>query len=264
MKNVSFFLTILLAGALLGFGDVQTPPSPGRPSEQTYRVRFLQAPGIQVDGRVDEPAWSRADVEKEFVFPWEKKIPPATEFRALCDDAHLYFSFRIADEDVVTLDKLRDEEDAVFEDRAEIYLSRDGQMKDYYCIEIDSLGRPFDYRGSFYRGMDPSWNLEGLEAKSSAWEKGYVVEGRVSLAGLEALGFPRLRPGVRVLCGLYRAEFSHDRSGRPVVQRASIHTQGRTLDGPPPLESWLSWVDPRTEEPDFHVPASLGWLEIVR
>jgi hypothetical protein len=48
-----------------------------------------------------------------------------------------------------------------------------------------------------------------------------------------------------------------------VVQRETIHNRGRKLDGPPPLEEWMSWVDPKTPEPDFHVPSSLGRLEIV-
>jgi len=77
------------------------------------------------------------------------------------------------------------------------------------------------------------------------------------------MGLPRLEPGAKVLCGLYRAEFSHDRSGKPVVERKTIHNQGRKLDGPPPIEDWISWIDPKTPDPDFHVPSSLGWLEIV-
>ena len=159
--------------------------------------------------------------------------------------------------------ELRDEEDAVFEDRAEIYFCPDAGMKDYYAIEVDARGRTFDYRASYYRRLDTAWNWEGLETKASPIEQGYVVEGRIPLASFEAMGFPRLRPGVKIRGGLYRAEFSHDRSGRKVEQRESIHNQGRQLDGPPPIEAWMSWVDPKTVEPDFHVPTSLGWLEIV-
>lgn len=242
-------------------GSAESPPA--RPSNKTYQVRYLPKPEISLDGRADEPDWSKAQVERQFTFPWKQAAAPPTEFRALCDDRYLYFTFRVHDADVVVLDKLRDEEDEVFEDRVEMYFSRDDQMQDYYCIEIDSRGRAFDYRGSYYRRLDAKWNWQALETKGAAMQQGYTVEGRIALSGFEALGFARLRPGVKIRCGLFRAEFSHDRSGRPVVQRESIHNRGRTLDGPPPLEDWISWVDPKTKEPDFHVPSSLGWLEIV-
>jgi hypothetical protein len=78
------------------------------------------------------------------------------------------------------------------------------------------------------------------------------------------LGFPAIHPGVKIRCGLYRAEFSHDRSGRVVEQKESLHNLGRKIEGPPPIEEWISWVDPKIKEPDFHVPATLGWLEVVQ
>jgi hypothetical protein len=137
-------------------------------------------------------------------------------------------------------------------------------MKDYYCVEVDSRGRAFDYRGSFYRRLDPKWNWRGLETRASPLAQGYVVEGRIPLASFAALGFPRLGPGAKIRCGLYRAEFSHDRRGKPAVYRDSIHNRGRRSQGPPPIEEWISWVDPGTKEPDFHVPTSLGWLAIVK
>jgi len=238
---------------------------PRRLSEKTYPVRYLPGARIQLDGRADEPEWSQARAETDFRFPWLSTAAPATEFRALCNDTDLYFTFKVHDEDIVVLDKLRDKQDEVFEDRVELYFGSDDRMlKDYYCLEIDSRGRAFDYRGSYYRRLDAAWSWPWLQTKAAPLPQGYEVEGRIPLASFEALGFPRLRPGVKIRCGLYRAEFSHDRSGRPVVQRESIHNRGRRFDGPPPLENWMSWVDPHTEEPDFHVPTSLGWLEIVK
>ena len=218
---------------------------------------------IELDGRLEESAWHEARVERNFTFPWKEAAAPATEFRALCDPRWLYFSFHVTDSDVFVLEKLRDEEDAVFEDRAELYFARDDGLKDYFCLEIDSRGRVYDYRGSYYRQLDPKWNWPGVEASASTFDHGYIVEGRIPLASFETLGFPPLRPGSRIRCGLYRAEFSHDRSGKPVVQQETIHNRGRRLDGPPPLEEWMSWIDPQTPEPDFHVPSSLGWLKIV-
>lgn len=260
-RSILTFLKIVAGLALIPAAAALAVPPKG--SDQTYPVKWIPDAKIVLDGRADEPAWSRAALENRFPFPWKRAAAPATEFRALCDGRHLYFSFRVDDGDIVALEKLRDEEDAVFEDRVEIYLGRDEDMKDYYCLEVDSRGRVFDYRASYPRQFDPRWNLEGLEAKAAALPRGYELEFRVPLAALAALGFPELRPGVRIRCGLYRAEFSHDRSGRKADPAASLHTMGRTLDGPPPIEDWLSWVDPKTAEPDFHVPSSLGWLAIV-
>jgi hypothetical protein len=252
--------TLLLVSVVAGDAD----PLPGKASNQTYHVRWLPGTQITLDGRADEAAWQEAAVEKRFTFPWKQGPAPETEFRALVDGTNLYFTFRVQDADIVVLDKLRDEEDEVFEDRVEVYLSRDDEMKNYYCFEVDSRGRAFDYRGSYYRHLDTKWKVEGLETKATPLPKGYEIEGRILLKSLAALGFPAIHPGVKIRCGLYRAEFSHDRSGRPVEQKESLHNLGRTLEGPPPIEEWISWVDPKTKEPDFHVPASLGWLEFVK
>lgn len=239
-------------------------PAPGRASEQTYRVRWLPGAKITLDGQADERVWGKAMADKRFVFPWKQTKAPKTEFRALCDGASLYFTFRVQDADIVVLDRLRDEQDQVFEDRVEVFLALDDQMRDYYCIEVDSRGRVYDYRGSYYRKLDASWRFEGLRTKAAPLPKGYEIEGRIPLESLAALGFPVMRPGVKIRWGLYRAEFSHDRSGRPVEQQESVHNLGRKLEGPPRIEEWISWVDPKTKQPDFHVSASLGWLECVK
>lgn len=230
----------------------------------TYQVRYMPGAKIRIDGRSDEPDWAKANAEKGFRFPWSDAPPPATDFRALVDDASLYFTFRMQDDDIVVLDKLRDKQDAVFEDRGEVILSLDAKMSDYFCLEVDSRGRTYDYRAHYYRRFEPKWSMKGLETAGSEVPKGYVVEGRIPLDTLVELGFPRLKPGEKIRCGLFRAEFSHDRSARPAKPRATIHNAGRQPPGVPPIEGWMSWVEPKTKEPDFHVPSSLGWLEVVR
>lgn len=245
--------------------QLDPPREPASPTAtKTYAVRLTRDAAITLDGRADEPAWTSANVEKGFDFPWKAIPAPPTEFRAVCDERYLYFHFRAYDEDIVVLDQLRDEEDAVLEDRVELYFAADDKLHDYYCIEIDSRGRVFDYRGRYYRQLDPAWNLKGIEAKGAPLPEGYEIEARIPLASLQAMGLPSLLAGERVRCGLYRAEFSHDRSGKQVVVEETIHNRGRKTDGPPPIEAWISWVAPGTPEPDFHVPSSLGFLELAK
>jgi len=237
--------------------------SPGtRPGDSTYTVQYLPQVQIKLDGHLDEAHWSFASVESDFVFPWQERAAPRTDFRALCDDDSFYFAFRVVDADLFVLDDLPEEGYAVFEDRVEIYFSRDDQMQKYYCIEMDPHGRIMDYSGSYYRQFDLNWRCPGLETQGAILDNGYTVEGRIPLTTFVDLGFPTLRPGTRIRFGLFRAEFSHDRSGRPVGQKDSIHNLGRRINGPPPLEAWMSWIDPNVTLPDFHVPSALGWLQI--
>lgn len=233
------------------------------PSGQTYAARWIPPGSIRLDGRADEPVWAQAVAEKRFAFPWKTAPAPETEFRALWDDEHLYFAFRVQDSDIVLVENWRDELDAVFEDRVELYFSRDDKLREYFCAELDPRGRVFDYRARFYRRFNTGWTFPGLEAKGDRRPGGYEVEGRISLRALRGLGFPLARPGVRIRIGLYRAEFRHDRSGRTPAPSA-LHTLGRQPPDPPPIEEWISWVNPNTPEPDFHVPSSLGWLELVK
>jgi len=237
-----------------------SPPAP--PSHRTYTVRYLPQVRIELDGHPDEAPWSRAAVESDFIFPWRARTAPDTHFRALCDEDYFYFAFRVTDPDLFVLDDLPEEGYAVFEDRVEIYFARDDQMQTYYCLEIDPHGRTMDYSGAYYRQLDLNWHCPGLETRGDIAGPGYTVEGRIPLTTFVDLGFPALRPGVKIRFGLFRAEFSHDRSGKPVEQKDSVHNLGRRIDGPPPLEAWMSWIDPNVTAPDFHVPSALGWLQI--
>jgi hypothetical protein len=236
--------------------------APALPSHKTYTVQYLPQVQIKLDGHLDEAHWSHATIESDFIFPWQERTAPDTDFRALCDDDYFYFGFRVMDADLFVLADLPEESYAVFEDRVEMYFARDDQMQNYYCIEIDPHGRTMDYSGAYYRQLDLNWHCRGLVTKGVTLGHGYTVEGRIPLTTFVDLGFPALRPGTKIRFGLFRAEFSHDRSGKPIEQKDSIHNLGRRIDDPPPLEAWMSWIDPNTIQPDFHVPSALGWLQI--
>ncbi len=212
---------------------------------KTYEARYVPDAPILLEGVPDEPAWEEANLEERFTFPWEERPLPRTEFRAVFDERALYFAFHVEDDDVVLVEDYRSKEDVMQEDRVELFFALDEELTRYYCLEIDPLGRILDYRASYYRKFDFSWSLAGLEAVGSPWGSGYAVKGLIPLASLESLGFPLPHSRQAIKFGLFRTAFRH--TTRP-------HWR----------ESWISWVDPRTEEPDFHVPAAFGWLRMVR
>ena len=211
---------------------------------KVYEAVCVPDAGITVDGILDETAWEQANREVGFSFPWEDRPAPRTEFRAMFDRQALCFAFRVEDTDVVLARDYRSKEDVVREDRAELFFALDAELSEYFCLEIDPLGRVLDYRASYYRQMDFSWSFPGLEAAGRPVEGGYCVEGRIPWTAFQSLGFPAPRPGLEIKFGIYRAEFRH-------------------AAGAEWAESWISWVDPQTAEPDFHVPGSFGRLRLL-
>ena len=140
--------------------DDASPPA--RPSHRTYTVQYLPQVQIELDGHLNEVQWSLATIESDFIFPWQERTAPNTDFRALCDDDYFYFAFRVMDADLFVLADLPEEGYAVFEDRVEMYFARDDQMQNYYCIEIDPHGRTMDYSGAYYRQLDLNWHCPTL------------------------------------------------------------------------------------------------------
>ncbi len=214
------------------------------PAPKTYEACYVPDAIIIPDGILAKPAWERANIETDFSFPWEERLVPRTEFRALFDASAFYFSFCVDDEDIVLVDSFRTKEDVVREDRVELFFALDRDLAQYFCLEIDPLGRVLDYRASHYRKFDFSWSFPGLDVVGQRTRAGYVVEGLIRWETFQRLGFPPPDSGRTIKLGIYRAEFQH--------------TEGRQW-----REGWISWVDPRTEQPDFHVPESFGELKMV-
>ncbi len=160
-----------------------TPP-------KTYEARYVPDANITLDGDLREPAWERANIEAAFGFPWQERPAPSTEFRALFDASALYFAFRVEDDDIVLAERFLRKEDVVREDRVELFFALDEELAQYFCLEIDPLGRVLDYRASHYRQFDFSWSFPGLDVVGIRTIDGYAVEGRIDWEALESLGFP--------------------------------------------------------------------------
>lgn len=215
-----------------------TPP-------KVYEVRYVAEPAIRIDGMIGEPAWQAAEVLDDLPFPWNDLPAPRTEFRALCDDEFLYFAFDVDDSDIVFARDFKSKMSVVEGDRVEVFFAPNASLDRYYCLEIDPLGRVLDYASAFYRKMDRDWSCGGLHSAATQRADGYTVEAALPLATLRALGLPPLDSDDGIVAGVYRGEFSRGADGKIV-------------------EQWMSWVDPGTPEPDFHVHESFGRFRMRR
>lgn len=192
---------------------------------------------------VTEDDWSRAVVLADFHFPWEERMEPSTQFRALWDERLLFFRFDCVDDDLVVGSGPTPGERVLGSDRVEIFVTPDLSLQPYYCVEIAPNGDVLDYRAHFHRRFDREWQFEGLEVSASIEGNRYTVRGHLPIRTLMDLEV--LRQGQREFyAGVFRGEFAHGADG-------SI------------LPGWMAWVHPRTEKPDFHVPSSFGVFELL-
>lgn len=205
-----------------------------------YDVASVGENAITVDGVIQQSEWPGHGWETDLVFPWQQRKTPFTEFCCVTDGNYLLFAFQCEDADVVIGGAEPRVELAVAEgDRVELFFARDLALSEYYCLEISPAGNVLDYKASFYRQFDDSWDCPGLAVAAKTRKGGYVVELAIPLTTLRKLtGFDRAEDQV-IPIGVFRAEFSHTHANKP-------------------REEWISWVCPETEKPDFHVPSALG------
>ena len=227
MRKIHYFYITALLFLLAGFGLV--------PEGYEFEVKSTNGQPITLDGEKTETAWVVAGVSQTFVNPWDKRCAE-TVFSMVHDKQFLYFFFDAKDDEIVSVADFTTERDAEREDRVELYLSKDPDMKEYYCFEIDAMGRVLSYKAQYHRNFDFSWEPpEGFHVATQIHADGYTVEGGVPLTFLKDF----IDDGC-IYFGAYRADFSR---------------QDDSL-----IKNWLTWKDPKTAQPDYHVPASLGKL----
>ncbi|MCR8967535.1 carbohydrate-binding family 9-like protein [Streptococcus zalophi] len=207
----------------------------------------------QIDGMSEDAVWETVPIlSGGFHFPWDTKEAPLTEFKAFNDGTDFYFHFNVLDQDVLLDSDWKEDESTVDnEDRVELFFAGgsvdkptpDG-MPLYYAIEVDANGRIHDYSIEYYRDFDSEWNLEGLETAATKTDNGYSVEGKIPIKTLEDL---KLLNNNVIKVGAYRAEFSAPEN-----------------EGDDPVMEWISWVDPKTQNPDFHVNSSFGEFRFLK
>lgn len=200
-------------------------------SMNVYQVKKTKVSSVEIP-------WESAIVLKDFSYPWEDDNPPELSFRALYDADKFYFKYEVEDALVLTYVDTNDKMEVVNSERVEIFFQVDDKLETYYCLEMDPLARVLDYKAAHYRNMtfDWEWPDKELVVATKKTANGYELEGSITLQSLRDLGILK---GNTIHAGLYRGECVK-------------------LEGDKAILRWISWVDPKTPEPDFHVASSFG------
>ena len=133
--------------------------------------------------------------------------------------------------------------EAAYSDRVEIFFRQDNLLSPYYCLEMDPIGRVFDYEARYHRKFNVAWNWPENEllVKADQTHDGYTIEGRISKQSLRQLG---LLNSEKLEVGLFRGECINLNAETPEIK-------------------WISWVKPDSMTPDFHIPSAFGVLHFM-
>lgn len=194
-------------------------------TEDVYRC-YKATEDIHLDGRLDESAWSRAEVIKTWFWLGSNRQQATVETRAmlLWDNRYLYIAFDCRDEDVMSFTD-QDDDDLWNGDVVELFLKPSKRLPVYYEWEIAPNGALFDARHPSRSAMQDianrrwdsgariSLRVTGTEGHPEDRDTGWVVEAAIPLFPFSR-DVPLPRDGTQWTFAVCRYDYSHTR-GKP-------------------------------------------------
>lgn len=163
VTRASALALALLFGPIFASAPLATPPHP-----RGY-VAYRATGRINVDGRLDDAAWTRAPWSEPFVdIEGDARPRPTwpTRVKLLWDDAFLYVGAELEEPHVWAT--LTQHDSVIFRDNDfEVFIDPNGDTRDYYEFEINALNTGWDlllpkpYRDG--GKADNSWEIPGLK-----------------------------------------------------------------------------------------------------
>lgn len=203
-----------------------------------YHVEIIDKSQKNVSEIMDPIFWEKANCLTDFTSPWNNDPVLKIEFRALWDLDYLYFNFQVFDSEVY-IDRKDNSTDSICNsDRVELFFRKNEKLSPYYCLEMDVDARILDFEAYPNWNFDYNWRWpeKQLEIQSVKGQNSFTVAGSISIASLKELD---LIQGNIIEAGVYRAKFSKDENGNYEP-------------------TWITWIDPNTAEPNFHIASSFG------
>lgn len=210
---------------------------------KTYNVNCIKRDTLKTTGKGNHFLWAKALVLTDFVSPWENKKPVKIEFRALWDTKNLFFCFTVFDTKI----HIEVKDDSINSignsDRVELFFRTDESLNPYYCLEIDPISRIMDFMAHPNKNFNFNWSWpkNDITVKSYINRNNFTVEIAISILSLRDLN---LINGNKIDVGIFRAKYYEHEN--------SIF-----------VPTWISWVNPNTESPNFHTPSSFGVLNLM-
>ncbi|WP_281225726.1 sugar-binding protein [Flavobacterium aquiphilum] len=205
-----------------------------------YVVNSIEKASLTITGKGDDILWNQAIELTDFCSPWDSTEVSKIIFKALWDSEKLFFNFTVHDSSihiVKTDDSFASINDS---DRVELFFRQDESLNPYYCLEMDTEARLMDFIAYPEKNLDFSWNWpkDDIHIKSSVNQDSFTVEGWISIQSLK--GFKLIKDN-KIETGIFRAKYSPNQDG---------------IFEP----TWITWANPNTETPNFHIASSFGIL----
>lgn len=209
---------------------------------KNYNVNCIKRDTLILTGKGDDPLWNKAELLTDFVSPWDIKEPNKIEFKAMWDTKNLFFCFTVFD-NVIHIDKTDNSFESIGNsDRVELFFRTSASLNPYYCLEIDPTPRIMDFKAYPNKNFNFEWNwpINDLTVKSQINSNNFTVEIAISIKSLNSL---KLIKENKIEAGIFRAKY-------------------KELENLIFEPTWISWVNPNTENPNFHTPESFGVLNL--
>ncbi|MGY0408510.1 MAG: sugar-binding protein [Polaribacter sp.] len=210
---------------------------------KSYNVHRIPKSNLTITGKATDNYWNKAIKLIDFSSPWNSKEIKKIEFRALWDSEKLFFTFKVEDPEVYIHPSKNTHKSINNSDRVELFFRSDSAMNPYYCLEIDPTLRIMDFKAKPNKEFDFNWNWpsEDIDVKASIEKTHFIVEGAINIYSLETFGLLKNR---QIETGIYRAKYNKHENGNYEP-------------------TWVTWVNPKIETPNFHVKSSFGVLKLI-
>ena len=209
---------------------------------KTYKVNHINKKDVIISGDDKLSIWEQANSLVDFCSPWDAESVKKIEFKAVHNSEKIFFQFKV-DDNQTHIHPSKDKNDSINNsDRVELFFRRDANINPYYCLEIDTSARIMDFEAKPNREFDFNWNWPSKEiaVQSSKNKNNFIVEIAISIQSLKDL---KLIKDNLIETGIYRAKYN--------LQKDNTF-----------LPTWITWVNPNTETPNFHIPTSFGLLAL--